>query len=98
MNRLLEETDTPFGRVIWALNIRRETLAARLLWRPLPEHWETQALPDIDPRGRLEAPGQILEHRALLRKADGTPLALVAETYAGGVLDFPLPEPPVARR
>ena len=31
-------------------------------------------------------------------KADGTPLALVAETYASGMLDFPLPEPPVTRR
>ena len=51
-----------------------------------------QALPEFDPQGRLEAPGQILEHRALLRKADGTPLALVAETYASGMLDFPLPE------
>ena len=98
MNRLLEETDTPFGRVIRGLNFRRETLAARLLWSPLPEHWETRALPETDPEGKLEAPGFILEHRALLRKADGTPLALVAETYTSGVLDFPLPEQPVTRQ
>ena len=94
MNRLLDETDTPFGRVIRDLDFRRETLSARVLWQPLPGQWEMQALPEFDPQGRLEAPGQILEHRALLRKADGTPLALVAETYASGMLDFPLPEPP----
>jgi chorismate-pyruvate lyase len=98
MNRLLEETDTPFGKAVRELNFRRETLSARLLWLPLPEHWETQAAPEIDPQGKLEAPGQILEHRALLRKTDGTPLALVVETYASGVLGFPLPEPPVTRR
>ena len=92
MNRLLDETGTPFGRAIRDLDFRRETLSARLLWRPLPEHWEMQALPRPAPGGRLEAPGRILEHRALLRKTDGTPLALVTETYASGALDFPLPE------
>ena len=97
MNRLLEETDTPFGRVIRGLNFRRETLSARLLWQPLPEHWETRALPEASAGGQLEAPAQILEHRAVLRKTDGTPLALVAETYTSGVLDFPLPEQPVIR-
>lgn len=98
MNRLLNETDTPFGKAIRDLNFRRETLSARLLWLPLPEHWETQALPESGGQDKLEAPGQILEHRALLRKPDGTPLALVAETYASGVLDFPLPGPPATRQ
>ena len=98
MNRLLDETDTPFGRAIRELSFRRETLSARVLWQPLPGHWEMQALPEFDFQSRLEAPSQILEHRALLRKTDGTPLALVAETYGSGVLDFPLPEPPVTRR
>ncbi len=90
MNRVLEETDTPFGRAARALNFRRETLSARLLWQPLPEHWETQTLPP-QPGGqaRIEAPEFILEHRALLRA--GMPIALVAESYTSGVLDFPLP-------
>jgi chorismate-pyruvate lyase len=92
MNRLLDETDTPFGRAVRDLNFRRETLFARLLWLPLPEHWEMQALPVPDPQAKLEAPARILEHRALLRKGDNKPLALVAETYASGVLDFPLPD------
>jgi chorismate-pyruvate lyase len=93
MNRLLNETDTPFGRAIHGLNFRRETLSVRLLWHPLLEQWEAQTLSAAGPRSRLEAPARILEHRALLRNGDGTPLALVAEAYAGGVLDLPLPDP-----
>src|ERR1700731_696596 len=31
MNRLLDETDTPFGRAVRDLNFRRETLSAKLL-------------------------------------------------------------------
>ncbi len=39
MNRLLDETDMPFGRVVHDLDFRRETLSAKLLWSPLPERW-----------------------------------------------------------
>lgn len=97
MNRMLDETDMPFGKAIRGLNFRRETLSARLLWRPLPERWEMHALPRPGPQGKLEAPAKILEHRALLRKADGAPLALVAETYTSGALGFPLPDEAGAR-
>ena len=45
MNRLLDQTDTPFGRAVRDLNFRRETLSAKLLWWPLPERWEVQAAP-----------------------------------------------------
>lgn len=97
MNRLLDETDMPFGRAVKELNFRRQTLSAWLLWSPLPEHWETRPPLSPDAREPLEAPDHILEHRALLRKADGAPLALVVETYASGVLDFPLPDIPVTK-
>ncbi|MGO9426369.1 MAG: hypothetical protein ACLP6Z_13330, partial [Steroidobacteraceae bacterium] len=40
MNRLLDSTDMPFGKVVQALHFRRHTLSARLLWLPLPEGWE----------------------------------------------------------
>ena len=92
MNRLLDNTDTPFGRATRDLDFRRETLSSRLLWTPLPENWERRPLPPLAPQGRIEAPEFILEHRALLRSAAGTPIALVAETYTSGVLDFPLPQ------
>ncbi len=90
MNRLLDDTDTPFGRAIADLEFRRETLSVHRLWSPLPEHWEAQALPPATP-GRIEAPEFILEHRALLRPVGSLPVALVSERYTSAVLGFPLP-------
>ena len=56
MNRELDTTDTPFGAVVRALNFRRRTLEARLLWsppQPLPdavlEHRALLVLPDGTP-------------------------------------------------
>ncbi len=92
MNRLLDETDTPFGRVVRDLDFRRETLSAKLLWSPLPERWEVSPVP-LSPSGSsLEAPDHILEHRALLRASNGTPFSFVVEMYTRDVLAFPLPQ------
>src|SRR3979490_2278285 len=43
MNRLLETTDTPFGKAVQALEPFRQTFDVRLLWSPLPDGWERQA-------------------------------------------------------
>jgi len=92
MNRLLDETDTPFGRVVRDLDFRRETLSAKLLWSPLPERWDVSPEPSVPlPGSRLEAPDHILEHRAILRANGGTPFSFVVETYTRDVLAFPLP-------
>ena len=92
MNRLLEETDMPFGRVVHDLDFRRETLSAKLLWSPLPERWDVSPEPSLPSAGsRLEAPDHILEHRAILRANGGTPFSFVVETYTRDVLAFPLP-------
>ncbi len=91
MNRLLDETDTPFGRAVRSLDFRRETLSAKLLWSPLPEHWDVSPGPPPASDGRIEAPGRILEHKAILRTGSGTPFSLVIETYTSGVLAFALP-------
>ncbi len=91
MNRLLDETDTPFGRVVRDLDFRRETLSAKLLWSPLPERWDVSPAPLSPPGSSLEAPDHILEHRALLRTSDGAPFSFVVETYTRDVLAFPLP-------
>jgi len=40
MNKLLDTTDAPFGRVVQTLNFQRRTLYSKLLWLPLPEGWE----------------------------------------------------------
>jgi hypothetical protein len=92
MNRLLDETDTPFGRAVSGLNFRRETISAELLWRPLPEHWELS--PAIPPSlgARFEAPSRILEHRAILRTDLNVPFSYVVETYTSDVIAFPLPK------
>ena len=37
MNRLLETTDTPFGRAIESLEPYRRTFSVTLLWAPLPD-------------------------------------------------------------
>jgi hypothetical protein len=92
MNRLLDDTDMPFGRVVHDLDFRRETLSAKLLWSPLPERWDVPPTPFSSPGSRLEAPDHILEHRALLRAGNGIPFAFVVETYTRDVLAFPLPQ------
>ncbi len=92
MNRLLDETDTPFGRAVSGLNFRRETISAELLWRPLPEHWETSPAIAASPGARFEAPSRILEHRAILRTGSNVPFSFVVETYTSDVLAFQLPK------
>jgi hypothetical protein len=92
MNRLLDETETPFGKVVRDLDFRRETLSAKLLWSPLPERWDMSPAPPPSSGARLEAPDHILEHRAILRANGGAPFSFVVETYTRDVLAFPLPQ------
>lgn len=94
MNRLLDSTDAPFGKVIRALNFQRHTLSASLLWLPLPAGWETGSrLPD-DQDQRLSIPAAVLEHRAVLTLPDGVPISEVVEIYSRNVLAFDFPAPP----
>lgn len=91
MNRLLETSDTPFGKAVQGLRPVRQTLAVDVLWSPLPEGWETKGLGSIPASGgTLTIPSRLFEHRALLYTADRTPFSEVVETYAGAVLAFPL--------
>ncbi|MFC5742728.1 hypothetical protein [Dyella tabacisoli] len=88
MNRQLDHSDVPFGRVVQALKFRRQTLSAELLWSPLPEGWEMSGiLPPATGRA-LAVPEQVLRHRALLYTQDNQPFSLVVETYTSGVLAF----------
>lgn len=90
MNRLLDETDTPFGRVVLALGFTRRTLEADLLWRPLEPGWEMRALP-ADGAGAMQPPREVLRHRAVLTTKDGARFSAVVETYQSALFDFPLP-------
>lgn len=90
MNQALDDSDTPFGKVVAPLHFQRHTLAARLLWSPLPAGWEMHGLP---PTGKppLVLPHQLLQHRALLEDAQGRPFSALVETYTSQLLAFPLP-------
>jgi hypothetical protein len=73
MNRQLDETDAPFGRVIKELDFHRETHSATLLWSPLPDGWEMAPIPAPEAAARpesptrlLQIPEHLLEHKAVL--------------------------------
>jgi len=94
MNRLLDETDTPFGRAVQALQPFRQTFAVEVHWSPLPVGWERQPALDLcatAPAGPLAIPHKLFEHRAVLYAADQTPFSEVVETYTEQVLAFPRP-------
>jgi len=95
MNRLLDTTSTPFGKAVQDLHPYRRTFAATILWRPLPEGWETKPLPapSKDPATSLPIPDALFEHRAVLYTEDGKPFSEVDEVYQRALLDFPPPAP-----
>jgi chorismate-pyruvate lyase len=95
MNRLLDSTETPFGRVVQPLTPYRRTLEAIVLWQPLPPDWDRQRRRGSPCRatGRLAPPDSLFVHRALLTGADQRPLAEVREVYQRGILAFPAPGP-----
>jgi chorismate-pyruvate lyase len=94
MNRLLETTDTPFGKVVRPLRPYRRTFAVRLLWSPLPDGWENSAhAPASVAAGALALPAALFEHRALLYTAANQPFAEVHEVYQRDVLAFTPPAP-----
>ena len=74
MNRLLETTDTPFGRAVQSLEPYRQTFSATLLWSPLPEGWEraSSTLPAATNHA-LVAPDKLFEHRAILYTREHVP-------------------------
>ena len=87
MNRLLEETETPFGKVVAALHPFRRTFEAQLLWSPLPAGWEMDARPEEE-ADAADPPHALIEHRALLYGGDQRPFSEVDEIYTSGVLEF----------
>jgi hypothetical protein len=93
MNRLLETTDTPFGKAVFDLHFYRQTFAVNVLWSPLPEGWEMKSSIVFGRGGVLAIPQALFEHRALLFNEDGVPFSEVRETYQRALLDFSLPHP-----
>jgi chorismate-pyruvate lyase len=92
MNRLLETTDTPFGRAVAGLHPVRQTLSAELLWSPLLAGWDLQvgrAAPAAGDGGALAIPAALFRHRAVLYDDRRRPFSEVVETYTSAVLDYP---------
>jgi hypothetical protein len=91
MNRALDTTDIAFGRAVLALDFRRRTLSAKLLWSPLPKGWEMGVSLPKEGSETLQIPHDVIEHRAVLTLPNGTAFSEVIETYTSDVLAFPQP-------
>ena len=91
MNRLLETTDAPFGKVVQALEPYRQTSSVRLLWSPLPDGWERGSTPPPATQGSLSIPAALFEHQAVLYTRDHKPFSEVHEVYQRQLLAFPPP-------
>jgi chorismate-pyruvate lyase len=91
MNRALETSDAPFGRVVAPLEPYRRTWSVTMQWAPLPRAWERVSNADSATGGTLEIPPALFEHRAVLYTKDNRPFSEVREVYQRGVLAFALP-------
>ncbi|MGP8191627.1 MAG: hypothetical protein ACLQLT_03190 [Methylovirgula sp.] len=87
MNAALQSSDIPFGRVVSPLQPRRQTIAVRIFWRPLPQGWEMRPPPADRHAQNLVIPPLLFEHRAVLYAA-GKPISEVDESYRAEILDF----------
>ena len=95
MNRLLETTDTPFGKAVQPLEPYRRTFLVQRLWQVLPDGWDHGAKATPTRHKLLAIPEALFEHRAVLYTRDHQPFSEVNEVYQRQVLAFP---PPKSRR
>lgn len=92
MNRLLDTTGTPFGKVVQPLEPYRQTFEVRLLWSPLPDGWERGSIgSSTATAGVLAIPDALFEHRAVLYTREHKPFSEVDEVYRRQLLAFPAP-------
>jgi hypothetical protein len=92
MNRVLNTTSTPFGKVVEPLEPYRQTIAVKLLWSPLPDGWERGSIASrTGTAGVLTIPDALFEHRAVLYTREHKPFSEVDEIYQGQLLAFPPP-------
>ena len=91
MNHLLDTSETPFGKVVAALEPYRRTVAVNVLWTPLPRGWEQAPIVPEARGGTLAIPAALFEHRAVLYTREHKPFSEVHEVYQRDVLAFPPP-------
>ena len=94
MNRVLDTTDTPFGKAVAALRFTRQTFAVDGIWSPLPDDWQIRPPAPDDPDAQLSIPRILFTHHAVLRDAANRPFSEVAEHYTNELLDFVRPARP----
>lgn len=90
MNHVLDTSDTAFGRAVLGLHFQRHTQSAELLWRPVPDDWESGSSWRQSGNTSMPIPHAVIQHKAVLTLPDGTPFSEVVETYTNAVLDFPV--------
>lgn len=92
MNRMLETTDAPFGKVVAGLQPTRSTIEVKTLWSAMPAGWTCARIdPSAATFSELEIPSELFQVRALLRRVDGLPFSEVNEVYQGALLNFTQP-------
>jgi len=74
MNRQLETSDEPFGKVVKPLGFQRRTLSSRVLWNSAQSS---------------DMPRDLLRHTAVLYTPVRVPFSAVIETYQRGLFDSP---------
>ena len=82
-----------FGRAVQALQFRRRTLSAKLLWSPLPDGWEVKGvtLPDAGSK-TLQIPHAVAATPGLADPPGWHTVQRGLETYTREVLAFPQPD------
>jgi hypothetical protein len=88
VNRLLETTDTPFGKAVRGLQPYRRAIGFKTLWSPLPQGWEMRAPTEQTAPHPLPIPREIFELQAVLFTGDHKPFSEVHETYTSEIFDF----------
>lgn len=77
MEASLQQTDTPFGKVVAPLHLDRKSAGSSSAWLPNGGGSTAKIPPHI-----------LFSQRALMSRADGLPIAYVVEDYQRGLLGF----------
>lgn len=88
MNRVLDATDTPFGKAVAALHFTRETIGMQTVWPVLPPDWQRRGPPPDHSDETLIIPLELFEHHAVLYDDRHRPIAEVDEHYLRDILPF----------
>ncbi|MFC3443923.1 hypothetical protein ACFOKF_22500 [Sphingobium rhizovicinum] len=77
MEASLQQTDTPFGRVVAPMHLDRKSAGSSSAWPPKEGGAAATKPPQV-----------LFSQRAVMSRADGLPIAYVVEDYQRGLLGF----------